>query len=50
MVKPIKAPPEHARPAWAECPAFHNVWCHAPWTCTQPCLGLASITKQEPTQ
>ena len=30
---------EVERPAWADCPAFHNVWCHAPWACKQPCIA-----------
>lgn len=32
---------EAERPVWADCPVFNNVWCHAPWTCHQPCPGLA---------
>lgn len=35
------------RPVWADCPAFHHVWCHAPWTCKQPCLAVRSALAKE---
>ena len=37
-----------APPVWADCPVFRNVWCHAPWTCVQPCLGLKEQDDADP--
>lgn len=45
-MEPEQVAEKTERPAWADCPAFHNVWCHAPWTCKQPCLAVRSALKE----
>ena len=34
-------------PPWANCPALRHVWCHAPWSCEQPCLVVRAILKEQ---